>query len=137
MTGYYLALDLGDVRVGLAKSDPLGMFATPLPFVPLRELESAIRTHLPACKGLVIGLPVNLKGETAQKAQWVETQVEKLRVAFPDLAIHLIDERFTTVIAGQKIRESGMPKKKREEKGKVDSWAAAEILQSFLDRQPR
>lgn len=134
MTGFYLGLDLGDVRTGIAKSDPLGILATPLKTIPagtlLEELKQLVSSD---CKGLVIGMPFNLKGQAEQKAKFVETVISTIRSEFPDLPIVTLDERFTSRIAQQQILASGRGKKARQEKGLVDRQAAAIILQDYLN----
>lgn len=134
MSGFYLGLDLGDVRTGIAKSDPLGILATPLKTIPagtlLDELKQLVSSD---CNGLVIGMPFNLKGQAEQKAKFVESVILSIRSEFPDLPIVTLDERFTSKIAQQQILASGRGKKARQEKGLVDRQAAAIILQDFLN----
>lgn len=134
MTGFFLGLDLGDVRTGIAKSDPLGILATPLKTIPAGTLLDELKQLVSAdCKGLVIGMPFNLKGQAEQKAKFVETVISTIRSEFPDLPIVTLDERFTSRIAQQQILASGRGKKARQEKGLVDRQAAAIILQDYLN----
>ena len=58
--------------------------------------------------------------------------VDNLAKAFPDKDIYMVDERFTSKIASQTIAQSGLKKKKRQDKGLIDSIAAVLILQDFM-----
>ena len=133
-----LALDYGSVRVGVAVSDPLRIIAQSVGAFEndatlMDRLGEAIAQYTPGL--IVVGMPLNLKGEKGQKAEEVERFMEKLKGAF---AIELVvwDERFTTKIAQQTLIDMGTRKKeRRENKGRVDAMAAALILQSFMDQK--
>jgi len=134
VTGYYLSLDIGEVRTGIAKSDPLDILATPLKTIPAGTLLAELKNLItPEVKGLVVGMPYNLKGQTEQKAKSILAIIETIRDAFPDLLIIPFDERYSSKIAQQQILASGRGKKARQEKGLVDRQAAAIILQDYLD----
>jgi len=134
--GYFLGLDIGDVRTGIAKSDPLNIFAISLDTIPAPSLLTELKKIInPDCEGLVVGLPLNLKGEKHHKALQIETTIAKIQTEFPSLKIISIDERFTSKLAQQYIIASGIKKEKRREKGLVDAKAAAIILQSYLDQK--
>ncbi len=137
--GRILALDLGRKRVGLAVSDPFGNFAV--------GLETLIRTQkfdLVAAIGtvceeygvtrLVLGLPVNMNGTEGPKA--LESRdFAKILEAELGLPVTLIDERLTSVIAQQTLREQGVQPSRRKEL--VDQGAAKILLQNYLDRRSR
>ena len=81
----------------------------------------------------VIGMPMTLKGERAAKAKEVELFVEHLRKE-TGLTVVMWDERYTTSIAQQTLRDMNVKKKGRDSKnGTLDSMAAAIILQGYLD----
>ena len=78
-------------------------------------------------------MPLNLKGQHAQKAEEVQNFIERLK---EELVIEVLtwDERFTTTIAQQTMLAMGTKKKERQKKdGRIDSMAAAVMLQGFLD----
>jgi putative Holliday junction resolvase len=134
-----LGLDLGEVRIGLALSDPLGMTAQPLqtmtrvgPKKDLRALAALAREHDVAT--VVIGLPLLLSGEEGSKAQEAREFAENLGRHLQGARIELWDERMTTVLAERAMIEGSVRRRKRKEK--VDSLAAALILQSYLDSLP-
>ena len=135
--GRILAIDYGERRVGLALSDELGMIASgagTLSNTPslLQEI-----TDLVASRGVarvVVGLPLTLHGDHGSSANMVTAFVERLTAAIAQ-PVELVDERFTSSIAERTIREMGVGKKKRRDKGKVDEIAAVILLQGYLDTQ--
>jgi putative holliday junction resolvase len=131
-----LGIDYGSRRVGLALSDPMGIIAQPIDavkqsdrlIVDLRRIVE--REHVQV---MVVGMPLNLKGQTAQTAQEVQLFVDRLRTEF-QMQIATWDERFTTTIAQQTMITMGTKKKERQQKnGRIDSMAAAVMLQNYLD----
>ena len=131
-----IGLDYGSKRIGVSLSDPLGIIASPIDalindeklFSHLKEL---IRKE--CVKLFVVGMPLNLKGEEAFKAEEVNEFIERLKLEV-GIAITTWDERFTTSMAQQTLREMGVKKKDRQKKdGRIDSMAAAIILQDYLN----
>jgi putative Holliday junction resolvase len=131
-----LGVDYGSQRVGLSLSDPLGIIAQPIDalkndlslFLNLQQLSIRENVRL-----IVVGMPFNLKGQQAQKADEVQKFIELLKEKL-GITVVAWDERFTTTIAHQTMRTMGTKKKERQKKdGRIDSMAAAIILQGFLD----
>ena len=133
-----LGIDFGERRVGVAVSDPTRTLASPLPTLkrragkrpPLAALEAlALEYDVTA---LIMGLPLTPKGE---ESDWTRTvrQVGEALARRTGLPIHFVDERFTSVQAERAIRSLGLPKRKREEKERVDAAAAVLILQGWLN----
>ncbi len=131
-----LGVDYGSQRVGLSLSDPLGIIAQPIEalqndsslFIHLQQLSA--RENL---KLIVVGMPFNLKGQRAQKTDEVQKFIELLKAKL-DIEVVVWDERFTTTIAHQTMLAMGTKKKERQKKdGRIDSMAAAIILQGYLD----
>lgn len=134
----YIALDVGDVRIGVAKSDIMGILATPLEVIDRRKVKAVKRIEeiltQENTKSLVIGIPKSLDGTEKRQAEKVREFIEKLNKNIEGLEIFEVDERLTTVSADRLLNES--KKKGALEKRKVvDKVAAAIILQSFLDRK--
>jgi putative holliday junction resolvase len=135
-----LGIDFGERRIGLALSDPTGTLASPLPTLKRRVGKRpplAALAELAAERDVevvVMGLPLTLAGEDSDWTRTVRDVGESLsrRTGIP---VHFIDERFTSVAAERKVRTSGLPRRKRESKERVDAEAAVLILQSWLDRQ--
>jgi putative Holliday junction resolvase len=131
-----LGIDYGSVRVGLSVSDPLGLIAQPIEafkndaslFSNLGKISARENVVL-----IVVGMPFNLKGQKAQKAEEVQKFIDQLKT---ELHIEILtwDERFTTTIAHQTMLAMGTKKKERQKKdGRIDSMAAAVMLQGYLD----
>ncbi|MBR9975461.1 MAG: Holliday junction resolvase RuvX [Bacteroidetes bacterium] len=132
-----LAIDYGERRVGLALSDELGIIASGIGTVNNDPLLLSRLLTLLAERGvarIVIGLPLTLKGADGDIARVVRAFAEQLRGA-ANLPVQLIDERFTSSLAQQAIRDMGVGKKKRRDKGKIDEIAAVILLQGFLDSE--
>jgi putative Holliday junction resolvase len=142
--GVRVALDIGDARIGVARSDPHGILATPVETVrrgpgDLDRIASLV-ADLDAFE-IVIGLPRSLsggEGPAAARIREVAAQVAAKvaeRVTDKDgnsgMAVRLVDERFTTVTAERMLRERG--KKGSKRRAVVDQAAAVVILQHALD----
>jgi len=130
-----LAIDYGAVRIGLALSDPTGTLARPLPFLPARgDAKLAKEIVALAAKEnvsrLLLGLPRHMSGESGEAALKVQAFAKVLGGA-TSLPIELVDERLTTVQASRQLHEAG--RKAREQRGRIDSEAAAVLLQGWLD----
>ncbi len=129
----YLALDLGDRRIGVAISDPLGIFARPLEvFERCSRQEDFVRVQaLIAQHGVdvvIAGLPLNMDGTEGPQADWVRDYTTELAESIT-APIILWDERLSTEEAKDILRAQG----KRPGEADLDAVAAAVILQSYLD----
>ncbi len=137
-----MGIDLGERRVGVAVSDPTGSIAQPLPTLrkragkrmPLATLQNLAEKY--EVQGIVMGLPLAPSGDDTEWTRTVREAASKLEER-SGVPVHLVDERFTSKSAERAIRGLGLPKKKREEKGRVDAAAAVLILQSWLDARAR
>ena len=121
---------MGDVRTGVAISDPGRVIASPLQVVPSGELSSYLR-HLVDEQGVrevVIGVPRTLGGDVGFQARRILDTLDALRRDFPGVRFVEWDERFTTRIATGSRRRSRKKKPVR-----VDHLAAARILQEYLE----
>lgn len=132
-----LSLDLGTNTVGVAISDELGLTAHGLKNIPARPPEKVIEVLQLLIKEynvseMVVGLPVNLDGTIGRSAEAARDFARRLEAALP-VAVHLYDERLTTVMAERALLEGNMSRKKR--KGLRDRLAAVLILQGYLDRK--
>lgn len=135
--GVRLGVDVGDVRVGLARSDLDGLIATP---VETLERDSATRRVLETAleldaRVIMVGLPRSLSGAegvAAEKARaFAEELVTLLEASAPETEVRLIDERLTTVSAHKALHSSG--RRGRRHRQVVDQVAAVMILQQALD----
>jgi putative Holliday junction resolvase len=136
--GRVLGVDLGSRRIGLALSDPAGRVATPHgmiersgdPAVDRRKILAQAREA--DASRVVVGLPLSLSGDTGPAARAVLEEVDALRaLAGEEVTVETHDERLTTVIAEQGMREARVPRRARRRT--VDSAAATVMLQSYLE----
>ena len=131
------AVDLGKVRVGLAVADELGLMAHPRHYLDGRDPHRVVfeLCRLAEAEGItvfVVGLPRQLNGEegvAAQRARRFAAALEKRSSA----KVELIDEWLSTKEAHGRLREQGV--NTRDARERVDSAAAAVLLQSWLDGQ--
>ncbi len=133
--GRILAIDYGARRIGIAVSDPMRVTAQSLPTIAAKGLQkilSELETIVDEKRvtEIVVGMPLNLKGEMTAAAQKVEKFIHHLQGRFK-LPVHSWDERWTSIAAQRTIWEFG--KSPSRHKDKVDQISAMLILQSFLD----
>lgn len=134
-----LGIDYGDSRVGIAITDALGITAQGMETihhngndkVVLKRLEEIINEN--EVDTLVVGMPYNLKGEEAQRAETTEKFIQKLKCKFNKVKIEVIDERLTTVAAHKTMNFLNInPKKKRN---LVDTISAVYILEMYINKK--
>ncbi len=136
--GRRLAIDVGDARIGVASCDPDGVLATPVETVPGRDVPAAHR-RLKQLTGeyepieVVVGLPRSLNGGEGPAAAKVRVFAQELARGIAPVPVRLIDERMTTVTAGQSLRASGVKSKKG--RSVIDQAAAVVILQNALESE--
>ena len=132
-----IGIDFGRKRTGLAVSDPLRIFASPLETVPTPNIIDYLQKYSQGetIVRFVIGYPVNMNGRPSEAAADVDAFLPRLKKVFPGIPVTLEDERFTSVLAHRAMIDGGMKYKDRRDKNSVDKISAAIILQSFLDRQ--
>lgn len=135
----YLAIDLGTKRIGLALSDPDGVIALPLRVLERKGGAADLKEIAGiACDyevgEIVVGLPINLRGEHGPAAQAALAQVEALR-GLVEVPVSVYDERMTTAVADRGMRASGLDGRQR--RAVVDKVAATVLLQSYLDHRRR
>lgn len=132
-----LAIDYGSTRIGLALSDPTGTLARPLPFIPAktdpklaREIAALVKKE--QVELILLGLPRHMNGSLGEAATLVQAFAAILGQA-TSIRIKLVDERLSTVQASRQLQEAG--KNTRAQRGRIDSEAAAVLLQGYLDMQ--
>ncbi len=135
--GRTIGLDVGDVRIGVAMSDPLGMMALPHSVIQAESPQAdaeAIRKLAQENEAvkIVAGLPLNQNGEPGPQANKVLAFLEVLRQAV-DIEVVTQDERFSTAAAQRTLISANVKRKGR--KKVIDKVAAQHILQVYLDRE--
>lgn len=131
-----IGIDYGRKRVGVAVSDPLGLFASALDTVHSAKIIEYLKTYAQNenVVKFVVGYPMNMNGRPSEAAADVDVFLRALKNAFPDIPVVTEDERFTSVLAHRAMIDGGMKKKDRRDKENVDKISAAIILQSYMDR---
>ncbi|MFT2748134.1 Holliday junction resolvase RuvX [Clavibacter sp. Sh2036] len=136
--GARIAVDVGKARIGLARSDPQGLIATPVETVPRDAAGSAdVRRILEVaaeadCVELVVGLPLALSGRATASTDDAEGFARRLADA-TEIPVRLVDERLSTVSAQSALRSSG--RGSRKQRPVIDQVAAVIILQHALESE--
>ncbi|MFH1453799.1 MAG: Holliday junction resolvase RuvX [Armatimonadota bacterium] len=130
-----LCLDIGEKRIGLAVSDPLGITAQPIDYIlntgkknvceRIKELVSEYNIGK-----IVAGIPYNLKGEKTESTERAEKLLDFLKKNIENVDFDSIDERLSTAQAQNLLIEADVRRNKRKEK--IDKLAASLILQNYL-----
>lgn len=132
-----LALDFGKVRTGIAVTDELQLIASGLATVDTEELLSFLQGYIAEhnVECIVVGEPKKMDGAPSESEALILPVLRKIKESFPKIRVERQDERFTSKMAVQSILDSGLKKKKRQDKALVDEVSATLILQAYLDRK--
>lgn len=135
MTGRILGIDLGDVRIGIAVSDPLGLTAQGVEVIRrkpddngLKRIGELIQQY--DVEKIALGFPKNMNGTIGPRGEKTQEFAKQLEEAFK-LPVILWDERLSTMAAERMLIEADVRRDKRKQV--VDKMAAAIILQNYLD----
>ena len=150
----FIGLDVGDVRIGVAKSDPLGILATALEVIdrnlvnpverikeilddegtkkidPIARIKEILDDE--GTKKIVVGMPKSLDGSKKRQVEKVEEFVEEMKKNIPNIEVFMVDERYTTTEAEHYLKNYSK-KNGKERRKVVDMVAASIILQKYLD----
>lgn len=128
-SGRVAALDIGEVRTGLALSDPGRVLASPVEVLSSESVADALRRLVDeeGVSEVVVGVPKTLRGEVGFQAEKVLGRLRDLEGEFHGVRFVRWDERFTTRLS------SAPGGKKGKKAGRVDHLAAARMLQEYLD----
>jgi putative Holliday junction resolvase len=135
--GVWLGVDVGTVRVGVARTDPQGLLAVPVTTLrrdarsdrDLDELAALVTEYEAA--GVVIGLPVTLAGREGDSARLAREYGAALVRRVAPTPVEFVDERLTTVSAQRKLSQGGV--RGRAGRAVIDQAAAVELLQHWLE----
>jgi putative Holliday junction resolvase len=132
-----LSIDFGSKRTGLAVTDPLQMIATGLAGIHTKDLEQFLKDYFAReeVERVIIGHPTNWDDSDTHATPLVQAFINRFVKVFPAMPIEKVDERYTSRMAVQSMVESGMKKRKRQDKKMVDEIAATIMLQEYLQRQ--
>lgn len=132
--GVRIGVDVGSVRIGVARSDPSGLLATPVETVRRGRGDLSRIAEIAAeyeAIEIVVGLPTSLSGREGPAAEAARAFAARLAARLAPVPVRLVDERLTTVSAQQRLRSSGV--KARDQRDVIDQAAAAVLLQAALD----
>jgi putative holliday junction resolvase len=136
-TGIWFGVDVGTVRVGVARSDPRGVLAVPVTTLrrderrntDIAELANLIVEY--EAVGVVVGLPRTLAGREGRAAEMAREYGRALAQVVAPRTVHYVDERNTSITAARKLRQSGV--RARAGRAVIDQVAAVELLQHWLE----
>ena len=129
-----LAIDYGRKRVGLAVTDPLQIIANRLTTVSTHTIWDFLKEYFQKenVETVVVGYPKQMNNEASEAVRYINPFLKKFQKTYPNLKLEIIDERFTSKMAFQTMIDSGLSKKKRQNKALVDEISATIILQTYL-----
>lgn len=135
--GRILAIDYGRKRAGIAVTDPLQMISNGLTTVPSATIINFLKDYIAKEKvdSFVVGYAKQLDNTDSESMVYIKPFVKQLNKNFPDMEVHMVDERFTSKIAHQTMLDGGLKKKKRQDKALVDTISATIILQSYMEQR--
>lgn len=133
--GRILSIDYGKKRTGIAVSDQLQIIANGLTTVETSKIFDFLSEYLQkedvSC--IVVGLPKQMNNEPSENMKRVEPFVNRLKKLYPQIPVEYWDERFSSKMAEQAMRDAGLKKKDRQNKELVDEISAAIILQGYME----
>ena len=131
-----LGIDYGDARVGIAITDPLNITAQGLETIQRKDSDKVVLRRLDEIleryevDTIVVGMPLNLKGEKTVRAEVTEKFIHKLKCKYNKINIVTVDERLTTVAAHKTMNFLDVNKNKKREI--VDTISAVYILETYM-----
>ena len=137
--GIWFGVDVGTVRVGVARCDPQGTLAVPVTTLTrdartdqdVAQLAALVAEYEAA--GVVVGLPRTLANREGTAAELAREYGRRLAAAIAPKPVEYVDERLTTVSAQRKLHEGGV--RGRAGRAVIDQLAAVELLQHWLDQR--
>ena len=131
----FIGLDVGDVRIGVAKCDPLGILATALEVIdrnvtdPIERIKEILSDE--GTRKIVVGMPKSLDGTKNIQAEKVEKFISEMKEKIERIEVITVDERYTTTEAEHYLKNYSK-KNGKERRKVVDMVAASIILQKYL-----
>ena len=132
----FIGLDVGDIRIGVAKCDPLGILATALEVIdrnvtdPIERIKEILSDE--GTRKIVVGMPKSLDGTKNLQAEKIEKFISEMKEKIERIEVIAVDERYTTTEAEHYLKNYSK-KNGKERRKVVDMVAASIILQKYLD----
>lgn len=132
-----LAIDYGQKRTGIAVTDEMQIIASGLTTIPSQTAIAFLKDYFSKeiVEVVLIGEPKQMNGEPSESASIIKGFVTHFTNHFPDMKVIRVDERFTSKMAFQTMIDSGLSKKKRQNKALIDEISATIMLQDYLSRK--
>ncbi len=129
-----MAIDFGMKRTGIAISDEMNLIASGLCTVETSQLMDFLKENIASknISTLVVGLPTQIDGTPSAIEKNILFFIEDFQQLFPHIKVEREDERYTSKMAAETIYQSGIKKKKRQNKALLDETSATIILQSYM-----
>lgn len=129
-----MAIDFGMKRTGIAISDEMNLIASGLCTVETSQLMDFLKENIASknISTLVVGLPTQIDGTPSAIEKNILFFIEDFQQLFPHVKVEREDERYTSKMAAETIYQSGIKKKKRQNKALLDETSATIILQSYM-----
>ena len=129
-----VAIDYGTKRIGLATTDPLGLFARPVGTFDLDGLFKTLRDMAGQndIEKIIVGYPLSENGEPNTMTGVIDRFIETLRLSLPQIAIETVNEFHSSRDAHNILISAGTSRKKLRQKGRIDSAAACVMLTDYL-----
>lgn len=129
-----LALDYGMKRTGIAVTDDFQIIASGLATVLTKDLITFLEKYFKDenVELVLVGEPKQMDNTASQSEISIQEFLKKFREKFPEMEMKRVDERFTSKMAVKTLLDSGLKKKKRQNKALLDEISATIILQSYL-----
>ncbi len=136
--GVRLAVDVGTVRVGLARSDAGGILALPLETLTRQDDASEINEIVRYANELevieiIVGLPRHMRGGEGISAKGARRYARKLKMVLPECRVCLVDERLSSHEVHERLLQAGV--ERREHRQMIDQVAASIILETALEME--
>lgn len=132
--GRIIAIDWGAKRSGIAVTDELQIIASGLTTVETNKIFGFLETYLKneEVELFLVGEPKQMNNKPSESEKFILPFIDELQSKFTKIPIKRVDERFTSKMASQTLIDSGLKKKKRQNKALLDEISATIILQSYL-----
>ncbi|WP_339888063.1 Holliday junction resolvase RuvX [uncultured Flavobacterium sp.] len=132
-----LSIDYGMKRTGIAITDEMQIIASGLTTVPSETLITFLKEYFSKEKveKVIVGEPKQMDGTPSESAAVIEKFIKTFKIAFPEMPLDRIDERFTSKMAFQTMIDSGLKKNQRKNKALIDEIAATIMLQDYMNKK--
>jgi putative holliday junction resolvase len=133
-----LSIDYGQKRTGIAVTDDFQIIASGLTTIPSATAIDFLKEYFSKenVEAVLIGEPKQMNGQPSESAPIIKGFVTHFTNHFPEMKVIRVDERFTSKMAFQTLIDSGLSKKKRQNKALIDEIAATIMLQDYLSNKP-